>query len=345
MRVEQRVRPEVERALRQNPTLEVHAEDLDHAVEIQTGPGLRVRQLVQRVHRAVAAEDDPLITCPRVVVEDLVDGVREGRLGRGRRELRDHARRILRQEPEQTAGIAERLAIRASRLVTLAEQEGQLHRDRMVEHLALLVVLDRIAGAGLEPRRRIGQLVGRLEDLRKVVQLRWVPGGGRRGRRTFREGVTNAGQGRVGRDRCSRRTLRSTSDGDRATCTGRRGGDDFVRVRAGDAVAGRLVHEEGIASHDVGRVRDVRSDDQGRVGRRVAGRVVDGQAESVQLFLVPGEFRVIGRLGPDTTEQGGEWRLTSRIAEEDHFPKVLRALVSGEVTGATQSCNCHFETP
>ena len=91
--------------------------------------------------------------------------------------------------------------------MTFTEQEGKFHHHGVVEHLALLVVLHRVASAGLRPLGGVGDIVGGLEDLTQVHHLRRLREAAA-GAPVPSEGVTDLGQERTVRERrCGGTTL------------------------------------------------------------------------------------------------------------------------------------------
>src|SRR5687768_9702232 len=205
MQVKQRMSLDIERALRHDPFLELHPVLIDDAIEVDTRPTLVFSQCIQTVQRSIPSQYNPLIAGASIVVEHFVYGISELRLGRGRRKDCDHVWSILRQHVEESTAGTHRLAIRTSRLVPFTEDRGKFQCDRVIEHLALLVVLHRVACTSLGIGRSVSDLVDSLEDLDEVVKLRRISRGSGRCPGTFLEYVPDFRQVCSYSNPCSRR--------------------------------------------------------------------------------------------------------------------------------------------
>ena len=344
---QKRMRLEHQRALGQNQLSHPHAEELDDAVVLDLRRGVVLDHLVEFVQGRVATERDPGVSGRRVEVEHRTDGVEEGfDRHRSSEDRGPRSRRELPEAAERPLGFA----VGAGRLVLRSPEDRLLDVARVVECLALLVVLDRIARTGPGFLCRVGDVVGVLEDLSVVEVLDRVPGRGIRRRRTFGVGRADLEQEQVVGDRGSRRACSTSRDVEAGVAGDRYNLDDFIVVGGGVGrgldkqkitglqIGGRAPAIVGSGGAWVGAVDDDRSGARGE-------RAVDLQTNDVVGLVPPSEFGVVRRFALGLAHESKDRRRTIWVPEKNGFPEILRPLIGGPVSGSPQSCNSHSWLP
>lgn len=342
VRVEQRMGAEVNRTLRQGPFHQLHPVGIHLLVEVDARARRIFGHLVETVQRAVTAEADPLVPRTRIVVPDRIDRVQHGRLRRSRREGRDPRVGIQREQVQDAAGVAGGL-LPAGILVALAEDERKFERDSVIETLALLVVLQRVASTELRLRCRFGDLVGSLPDLAVVVHLGRVASCAVRRKTTFGKGIANFRQVDALQNRYCRRTcLRPLYHDHRRR---RDGADHEQLVIVGSCQC--LLHQQHVARNQIscGLVTS-HADGQRRVRGAESRRIRDLQPNGIELFFPPVELRVVDALTLHFRQQSRQRSHAVGVPPEDHLAEALWPFVGTKVASTSQARNCsHVNAP